>query len=710
MTSSRTTCRAVIRRYWLMIVLIVFLIAAFGQLTTMYQESKALQTLIAELLRSEQPAIKSLRAALTEIRRSRSSPLDYEMLVAVDETASRIQAGNESNGIRVQGGVDRIVFTVYLLTITSLAILATIGLAAYAYIRERTERNRLATFPKRNPNPVAALNEDGLVTYVNDGGIFWLTSVGFDSSMSGRLLPEDVALRLAAISADEYQYWEYRIATPSGIKEMACSIQSVADYGEFHAYFTDITEKKDGARRLYQQAMHDSLTGLPNRRLFEVHLNERLRSQPSDSFSILFLSIERFSSVVQGLGGASFADQLLTAVAKRIADIFGRQATDGMSYRFDSTVFAAFLPVDCAELPYTAAERMLAELGAPFVLDEREFYFSYATGGALYPDHGGDSSTLVGNAIAAMHVSSQKGGDQVAWFDGSARRRIVQRFEIETRLRKAVARNEMRLEFQPQIDLETGRIVGSEALLRWSGAEGGAIPPSLFIPVAEESGLITSIGAWVLREACLQNKAWNDGSDMQLRIAVNISARQLESVNFSRVVRDILDETGLPADLLELEITESVAMSDVEANIGLMEELRRLGVHLSIDDFGTGYSSLSYLRRFPIEKLKIDRSFVRSMTEEADASEIARTVINLGHSLRLNVIAEGVETMAQLDMLQNYGCDEVQGYLLSRPVDARRFLQLVEEDRSRYVAICSRDPSPQALSFFGRGDPIFDQR
>lgn len=684
-------------------VLIVCLVAAFGQLTTMYQEGKALQALTAELLRSDLPAIRSLRAALAEIRSGRSPSPDYEMLVAVEETASRIQAGLESNGIRVQGVVDGIVDTVFLLTIITLAILATLGLAAYAYIRERTERNRLATFPKRNPNPVAAMNGDGLVTYANDGGRSWLASVGFDASMTERLFPEDVAIRLAAIPANEYQYWEYRIATPSGIKEMACGIQSVADYGEFHAYLSDITEKKDSVRRLHHQATHDGLTGLPNRRLFEVHLNERLRSQPRDSFSILLLSIERFSSVVQGLG-ATFADRVLAAIAKRVADIFGRQTTDGISYRFDSTVFATFLPVDSVRLPHSDAERILAELAAPFVLDDREFYFAYAAGGALYPEHGDDVSTLVGNAITAMHESNQKGGDQVAWFDGSMHRRIVEKFEIETRLRKAIARNEMRLEFQPQIDLTTGRIIGSETLLRWSGAQGGSIPPSLFIPVAEESGLITSIGAWVLREACLQNKAWNDGSDEQLRIAVNISARQLERADFSRCVRDILDETELPADLLELEITESVAMSDVGANIGAMEELRRLGVHLSIDDFGTGYSSLSYLRRFPIEKLKIDQSFVRAMTEEVDAAEIARAVINLGHSLRLSVIAEGVETMAQLEMLLNYGCNEVQGYLLSRPVDASRFLQLLKEDRGRCMqyprstVLCVPDPTPWAIS------------
>lgn len=672
MNSCRAGLHKIYRRYALTLAAIVCIGGVGAQLWAIYSEGRELQEALAVmLLRSEQPEDKSPITAIAEIENRKPTNSYYER---------KLFAESARSGDQVQSIVNHIVESISMLTVVTAALLVALGLAAYAYIRERNERYRLSTFPKRNPHPVLALNDFGEAIYVNDGGISWLKSVGFEPSMTSSIFPEDIAARLTEIPTDGYKYWEYRIDTPVGAKDLACGIQSIAGHDEFHAYLLDITDKREGERRLHHQTMHDKLTGLPNRQLFESHLNDRVSNHPDQPFSVVFFSIERFTAIVQGLG-YSVSENIFAAVAERIANIFRQHSADGTAYRFDTSTFAIFLPVDYVELPYGSAAQIFSELTAPFIYGEREFNFAVAAGGVVYPDHGADVSELVSNVVTALHTCSGKRSGDVAWFNSTMHQRVVEKFEIEERLRKAIPRGELHLEFQPQIDLVTGIIVGSEALLRWSCPELGAISPASFISIAEDTGMINSIGRWVLREACTLNKAWNGDGNGNLRIAVNVSARQLESPDFFWHVKEILEETGMPPELLELEITESVAMNDVEANIGLLRDLRGLGIRLSIDDFGTGYSSLAYLRRFPVERLKIDRSFILAMTDEDEAAEVVRAVIGLGHNLHLSVIAEGVETMAQLKLLMTYGCNEAQGYLLSRPVNAGRFRMLLNEDR-----------------------------
>ncbi|MDP1896910.1 MAG: EAL domain-containing protein, partial [Sulfurimicrobium sp.] len=324
--------------------------------------------------------------------------------------------------------------------------------------------------------------------------------------------------------------------------------------------------------------------------------------------------------------------------------------------------------------------KILAAIAKPAMIESHQLTVTCSIGISLFPRDGEDPSTLLKNADAAMYKAKEQGRNSIQYYTAEINSRVFQRLMLENSLRAALERNEFALHYQPQVSLLNGQVIGMEALLRWQHAELGMISPVNFIPLAEDTGLITPIGAWVLRTACKQTKAWHDAGLPPVRIAVNISGRQFRE-NIPQLVEQVLAESGLPPQYLELEITESVAMQHAETTEQTLGVLRDMGVRLSIDDFGTGYSSLSYLKRFPINKLKLDQSFVRDIISDPDDAAISSAIIALAHGMKLEVIAEGVETESQLSFLRSHGCDAIQGYYFSRPVAPDQMEQLLRDGR-----------------------------
>jgi diguanylate cyclase (GGDEF)-like protein len=427
-------------------------------------------------------------------------------------------------------------------------------------------------------------------------------------------------------------------------------------------------------RTLQHQALHDPLTGLPNRRSLDADLAAALAPGEAEPAPLAFLMMEldRFKPVVAGHGHA-FGDELLVAAARRLQDTAQRlqDVLPGTRiYRFDGAVFAALLPAPggCASAD-CLSQALIESLQEPLDIRGVPVYLNLKLGFALHPEHGTGAAGLMRNTDAAVSQAAQVAGSCAMAYRPEMNQRSERMLTLEQDLRGAARRGELRLFYQPQVDLQTSRLVGVEALLRWQHPRYGLVSPVDFIPLAETNGHIVALGRWVLGEACRQAAAWR-AAGLPLVVAVNISAGQFHHPDFLQHVRSALAEHGLQPQALELEITESVSVVDVGHCIQVMKALRAMGLQLSIDDFGTGYSSLTYLKSFPLDTLKIDQSFVRPMLNHPDNEAIARTIVTLGHTLGLKVIAEGVETEAHLQKLRELRCDVVQGFHFARPLPA----------------------------------------
>ena len=434
----------------------------------------------------------------------------------------------------------------------------------------------------------------------------------------------------------------------------------------------DITERKRYQAELEFQATHDSLTGLPNRSLLEDRLHQSIGYAQRNGalVAVCFIDLDRFKVINDSLGHVS-GDEVLVRVARRLRgalreiDTIARQGGD------EFVVVLAEQPT--VESIINVVERMTDEVSEPFTIDGRELYVTCSIGVALYPNDGGDVTALLRNADAAMYSAKERGRNTFQFYAPEMNAFALERLALEGSLRRATEREEFEVHYQPRIDLKSKRIVGMEALVRWRNAELGFVPPAKFIPVAEEANLINAIGEQVMRSACRQAREWVDRGFADISVSVNLSARQFRQGRLVATIEEVLAETGLEATRLELELTESTIMGHGQEFVAMLAALKRLGVRVAIDDFGTGYSSLSYLSRFPIDALKIDRSFVSEVATDQQHALLAKAVISLGHSLRLKVVAEGVETAAQLDFLHHHGCDEVQGFFFSKAVPADEF-------------------------------------
>jgi diguanylate cyclase (GGDEF)-like protein len=409
--------------------------------------------------------------------------------------------------------------------------------------------------------------------------------------------------------------------------------------------------------------------------------------------ALLFIDLDRFKLVNDSLGHAA-GDRLLQLVAQRLREI-GRQ-TDTLA-RLGGDEFTILLPdVDRVEEAMVVADKVLATLKQPFVLDGRDIFVSASIGISMYPDDGADVDLLMKHADTAMYRVKQQGRNGFQIYTHALDQRSLRRLELENQLHKALERKQLVLHYQPQFDLSEGRLRGVEALVRWQHPELGMISPTEFIPLAEENGLIVPIGAWVLETACRQVHAWREAGFPDLVMSVNLSVRQFFREDIARQVMRTIDDYCLAAHVLELEITESVAMEDVAYTIRTLESLAASGLRLAIDDFGTGYSSLSQLKKMPVKILKIDRSFVQDITTDSDDAEIVNAVITMAHRLGLKVIAEGVESQAQLAHLREQQCDFAQGFLFSRPLPAAELERTLREWDFRVRPVASPGWTPVA--------------
>jgi diguanylate cyclase (GGDEF)-like protein/PAS domain S-box-containing protein len=438
----------------------------------------------------------------------------------------------------------------------------------------------------------------------------------------------------------------------------------------------DITERTYAEEQIKHLAYHDALTGLPNRLLFKDRLTVALShaQREHSRLAVLFLDLDRFKVINDSLGH-NIGDQLLQAVAARVQSCVRESDTVA---RLGGDEFTLMLPnLVRSEDAAPIAQKILEAVRYPFHIEGREFFITTSIGISLYPEDGTDAETLIKNADTAMYQAKEQGRDNYQLFNAYINAKALQRIALEHGLRRALFNQEMAVHYQPIFDLRAGRISGMEALLRWTHPEMGPIPPSIFIPLAESTGLMGAIGAWALRTACEQAKTWHDSGFRNLSLAVNLSVTQLQQPDLVARVKEALEETGLPPRLLELEITESSAMQSPEASVRTLYDLKKLGIRISLDDFGTGHSSLSYLKRFPIDTLKIDQSFVRDINADPDTAAIVTAIIAMAHSLRLKVIAEGVELTEQANFLKRHGCDQMQGYLIKPPVPASEFFELI---------------------------------
>ena len=503
-----------------------------------------------------------------------------------------------------------------------------------------------------------------------------------------RLLSEcteaDISQRVMSPAGGERYVHVHGVATPG------------ADGKAIHVSATiqDITERKRAELQIRYLAYYDSLTTLPNRQFFMERLAQALQQAKRHSrlLGVLSIDVDQFKRINDTLGH-SVGDQLLIAIAERVNECvrdhdtvsrIGVEPFETLA-RLGGDEFSILL-AEIARFQDAAkvAHRILEVFSSPFKLGIQEVFVTCSIGLSVFPADGEDAEALLKNADTAMHFAKEQGRNNYQFYGKEMNATALQRLSLEAQLRRGIERGEMVLYYQPKVDTQTCKIVGAEALIRWRHPEMGLVPPVQFIPLAEETGLVVPMGEWVLRTACAQAQAWQDAGYGALHIAVNIAGLHFRQSSLMRSISEALQNSGLDAARLEIEVTESMIMHDIDATLATLQHLKDMGLQLAIDDFGTGYSSLSYLKRFPIDVLKIDRSFIRDLPGDSEDAAITRAIIAMAHSLKLKVVAEGVEKEDQLVFLRQLRCDMTQGYLISPPVPAQDFLAIL--DRAKPAA------------------------
>jgi diguanylate cyclase (GGDEF)-like protein len=596
--------------------------------------------------------------------------------VGLSQVSQAVEANLQAGAQRVDDATQRMRAIVLGLGASIFLVSLAVGLYINRYIADQTEKRLLAMFPERNPGAVMRLSRSGKVLYVNPATRALLQAIGAAGSDPRALLPTGLQRRLAELrkNHDQHETWAYTV----GKHAFECGVHWLADLDVFHVYISDVTERKRAEEQAIHQAYHDALTDLPNRRMFQERIQSVLYAPERTAVraAILLIGLDRFKVVVDSLGHG-MGDGLLRALGTRLGETLLEQrelCPDSQLYHFGGDLFCVLIPVfGTEEVPVLLGEHLMEAVHKPFYITGRELNVTASIGVSVFPLDGQDGAMLLRNADTAMHRAKKRGGDSLQCYTRDMNERAAEWLELENELRHAEDHGEFRLHYHPQVDIASGRIVGMEALLRWQHPRHGLLSPGEFLHLAEESGLIAEMGDWILRAACSQTRRWQQEGLEDLVVAVNLSGRQFAEEGLPRKLAAVLRDTGLPAANLEVEITETVAMQDVARATAVLHELKEIGVQLSVDDFGTGFSSLNYLKRFPIDKLKIDQSFVRHIPVDEEDAAIVRSVITLGHSLGLRVIAEGVESDAQLDWLRGEGCDQYQGFLAAQPLPPEEF-------------------------------------
>jgi diguanylate cyclase (GGDEF)-like protein/PAS domain S-box-containing protein len=559
----------------------------------------------------------------------------------------------------------------------------------------------LATLFERHPDGMVVTDAANRIVEVNPAftqitGYAAEAVIGQDPGMlsAGHTSPETYAEMWQALRSEgcwQGEFWDRR--ADGNIYPKSVSIALVRDaMGEVShhvAIFRDTSERKSAADQIFQLTHNDALTGLINRTTAESQLDQMLTSARRDGglVAVILLDMDNFKQFNDTLGHA-VGDRLLVQIASRLRESV--RASDVIS-RLGGDEFLIIVPdIDNAMSVSAIASKIRRALAEPHQIDSHLLYATATIGISLFPSDGDDAETLIRNAETAMYKAKSQGRDTFKFFAATMNAAAHERLKLENALRLALEETtlhrapQFRVHFQPQMDITTGRITGLEALARWQAPEFGMVPPSTFIQIAEETGLIQPLGDWIFWEACRQLRAFKDQGVTDMRVAVNLSTQQLRNENLPAVVRGALACYNLSPTELELEITESVAMHNPELTKAILGQLHELGIVLAIDDFGTGYSSLSYLKHLPIHRLKIDRSFVRDITSNHDDVAICSAIIVLGHELGLDIIAEGVETEPQRDYLKRLNCDLLQGFLYSKPLPAEEVVDFLRRWNSQF--------------------------
>ena len=548
--------------------------------------------------------------------------------------------------------------------------------------QQREHIHKLSHAVEQSPVAIMMIDTSGLIEYVNPR-FMQLTGYqqeeavgrngGFFHANQGTLQEEDQLWQVIA-SGREWR-GEFRCRKKNGeLYWASASISPLVDEQgtttRFIYFHEDITERKQAEETIKQMAYFDALTGLPNRHLFNELLHQAMAQAHRENriLAILFLDLDRFKIINDTLGHA-IGDQLLQAAAQRLKKCCRRER-DTVARR-GGDEFIILLPelVDVQEA-VRVAQNIIESFSSVFVLPDHEVFISTCVGISIFPHDGIEPETLIKNADMAMYRAKEFGRNRYHLYTPSMDAQAFERLSLENSLRRALQRDEFFLHYQPKVDVRSGAIGSIEALVRWRHPEFGIVPPTQFIPLVEETGLISSLGEWVLRTACLQNKEWQKKGFPPMRVSVNCSPRQFQQLNLTHIVEQALGDSDLDPEWLELEVTENLMMQNEESAMLTLRHLNDLGVSITIDDFGTGYSSLSAIRKLPITTLKIDKSFISDINTNSDDAAIAKAVITMAQSLRLAVVAEGVETKEQMNLLDSLHCHFMQGYYFSRPLPA----------------------------------------
>lgn len=462
---------------------------------------------------------------------------------------------------------------------------------------------------------------------------------------------------------------------------------------ELHDYQTR-KEHREAEQRLYRMSRYDNLTSLPNRFHFMEQLNAAIEEHAVENgmLALIYIDIDRFKSINDSLGFEA-GNLLLKEVSSRLDSCVEK----GVVSRLATDEFALLIPCHSRQQVSAFLERVFASLEKSYTIYDLSLYFSASIGVSIFPDDTDNATELLGNADIATHKIKGDGGNGFLFYTPSMSVQLEERLAIEHNMRTGLENNEFFLNYQPQVELSTGRIVGTEALLRWKNSQMGLINPGDFIPLAEETGFILPLGNWVLNDACQQLREWHTSLNTPIRVAVNVSAMQFHDGNLVDRIKQLLKDYQLIPELLEIEITESAIIRDIEAAVRTLKKIQRLGIKVALDDFGTGYSSLSYLKSFKTDYLKIDQSFIREITHDNEDQAIVRAIIAMANELSIKTIAEGVETLEQYEFLRTHGCDIIQGYYISRPIDANRIYSLLQSHRREQL-----DPSDKEYGNTGR--------
>lgn len=574
-----------------------------------------------------------------------------------------------------------VVATFVLLGVTLFGVFINKRLSQKDFVIQENESWYRSLY-KNNEYGIISINTEGKIINMNPavtkiGGLDVKAYINQHVSKIGLIIAEDEKEKTRELFYQSFaklpNNFETTIVRPDGKRvELSVINVPVEIQGEVvgnHIIIKDITDENAIKKTIKHQAYHDELTGLPNRRKFNEILQQAIEQgkQDGSSFAVMVLDIDRFKMINDSLGH-TYGDLFLQGVSDRIVKAAeGYRATVARMGGDEFTILCE--NDDDGGKTAQLAKRIIDALQIPFHLKDSEFYISASIGTALFPSHGTDAVDLLKKADSAMYEVKKQGKNGHQFYSPELDIQLIDKIELESDLRKAIERDQLLVYYQPQFHAKINRIIGVEALVRWNHPKKGLLSPGVFIPIAEETGLIYDIGTWVLREACRQMKRWHDGGFPLIPVSVNLSSQQFHQPNLVQYIKSILEETKLAPKYLELEITESMMM-DPAVSISILQDLNSLGIRISLDDFGTGYSSLSYLKKFPIHKLKIDRSFITDLAKNSSDKAIVATIISMAHHLKLDVIAEGIETKDQLDILTNNDCMEIQGYYFSRPLAA----------------------------------------